>query len=46
LKRHDILVPPPIRSMDRSIRVSLGTPAEIREFWRIWDLMEQHGVHT
>jgi histidinol-phosphate/aromatic aminotransferase/cobyric acid decarboxylase-like protein len=25
--------------MDKYIRVSLGTPAEMQEFWRAWDLM-------
>lgn len=45
LKHHDILVPPPIRSTERAIRVSLGTPAEMREFWRVWDLMAPHGAH-
>jgi len=25
--------------LDKYIRVSLGTPAEMTEFWRVWDLM-------
>jgi histidinol-phosphate/aromatic aminotransferase/cobyric acid decarboxylase-like protein len=41
-KTHDILVGGPIPIFDKSIRVSLGTPAEMREFWRVWDLMPRH----
>jgi hypothetical protein len=29
--------------MDKYIRVSLGTPAEMDEFWRVWDLMPATG---
>jgi hypothetical protein len=25
--------------MPTYVRVSLGTPAEMKEFWRVWDLM-------
>jgi histidinol-phosphate aminotransferase len=41
-KKHEILVGPPIPTFEKSIRVSLGTPAELREFWRVWDLMPGH----
>jgi histidinol-phosphate aminotransferase len=37
--RHHIAVGEPVMSNDRYIRVSLGTPDEMREFWRVWDLM-------
>jgi histidinol-phosphate aminotransferase len=39
LKKHNILVAPPIPAMNKYICVSLGTPAEMLAFWRIWDLM-------
>ena len=26
--------------------VSLGTPVEMREFWRVWDLMPGGHMHT
>src|SRR2546422_1971594 len=39
LEKNDVLVAPPIPDMDKYIRVSLGTPAEMREFWRVWDLL-------
>ena len=40
--KNKVLVSPPIPLFDKHIRVSLGTPAEIREFWRVWDLMPIH----
>ncbi len=39
LEKNNVLVAPPIPAMEKYIRVSLGTPAEMREFWRVWDLM-------
>jgi histidinol-phosphate aminotransferase len=39
LEKNDVHVAPPIPAMEKYIRVSLGTPAEMREFWRVWDLM-------
>jgi histidinol-phosphate aminotransferase len=39
LRHHNIRVAPPIPSMAKYLRVSLGTPDEMREFWRVWDLM-------
>jgi len=45
LKNHDILVAPPIPAMGKYIRVSLGQPHDMLEFWRVWDLMPHHGPH-
>ena len=39
LEKNNVLVGPPIPALDKYIRVSLGTPAEMQEFWRVWDLM-------
>ena len=39
LKKHNILIGPKYPVLDKYIRVSLGTPAEMLEFWRVWDLM-------
>ena len=39
LEKYDVHVAPPIPAMERYIRVSLGAPSEMREFWRVWDLM-------
>jgi histidinol-phosphate aminotransferase len=37
-----ILVAGPYPRYDTYIRVSLGTSAEIGEFWRVWDLLPSH----
>jgi len=42
LRKHNILVAPPIPSMAKHIRVSLSTPHDMVEFWRVWDLMPGH----
>jgi len=43
LEKNNVLVAPPIPAMDKYIRVSLGTPAEMQEFWRVWDQMPSTG---
>ena len=37
-KRHNVLVAGSIPSFDRYIRVTIGVPSAMREFWRVWDL--------
>jgi histidinol-phosphate aminotransferase len=37
LKSNGILISPPIPAMPKYVRVSLGTPAEMEEFWRVLD---------
>ncbi len=39
LEKNNVLVAAAIPAMDKHIRVSLGTPSEMQEFWRVWDLM-------
>ena len=41
-RQHGILVAGGIRGFDQHIRVSVGTAAEMREFWRVWDLVIGH----
>jgi histidinol-phosphate aminotransferase len=41
-----VLVSGPFPAFDTHIRVSLGTPEEMREFWRTWDLLPVHHMHT
>jgi histidinol-phosphate aminotransferase len=36
---NDVLVSGSFPVYDTHIRVSLGTPADMREFWRVWDLL-------
>jgi histidinol-phosphate aminotransferase len=38
-KKNGVLVAGPFQPFDKHIRVSLGSPVEMREFWRVWDLM-------
>jgi histidinol-phosphate aminotransferase len=37
--KNNVLVSRPIPAFDTHIRVSLGSQADMREFWRVWDLM-------
>jgi histidinol-phosphate aminotransferase len=34
-----VLVAGPFHGYEKYIRVSLGTPVEMRDFWRVWDLL-------
>ena len=45
-RTHGVLVGGPFAGFDKHIRVSLGTPAEMREFWRVWDLLPPNHVMT
>jgi histidinol-phosphate aminotransferase len=38
-RQYGIVLPPPVPSFEKWLRVSLGTAAEMREFWEVWDLM-------
>ena len=38
-KQNNILIGPRYPSMENYIRVSVGLPEEMKEFWRVWDLM-------
>jgi hypothetical protein len=33
---------PSIPTMPNYLRISLGSPEEMMEFWRIWDLLGSH----
>jgi histidinol-phosphate aminotransferase len=41
-RNHGILVSGPFQGFDQNIRVSMGAPADMREFWRVWDLIIGH----
>ena len=43
LKQHNILIGPQYPALASYVRVSLGTPPEMQEFWRVWDLMPSAG---
>jgi histidinol-phosphate aminotransferase len=38
-RKHNILIGRHFPPMDNYIRVSLGTPEEMRAFWQVWDLL-------
>jgi histidinol-phosphate aminotransferase len=38
-RKHGVLVGGPFPTFDKYIRVSIGTPADMDAFWRVWDLL-------
>ena len=38
-KRNNVLIARPFPSMNTHVRISFGTRPEMKEFWRVWDLM-------
>jgi histidinol-phosphate aminotransferase len=40
--KNNFVLGPLISSMPTYLRISLGTPREMREFWRVWDLLGSH----
>ena len=43
--KNNILIGRRFPAMDSYIRVSLGTPSEMLEFWRVWDLLPYANMH-
>jgi histidinol-phosphate aminotransferase len=44
-KSNRILLPDSYARFEKYVRVSLGSPAEMQEFWRVWELMPGGGHH-
>ena len=42
-RKHNVVLPRPFAGFEHYIRVSLGTPEDMRTFWRVWDLMPGGG---
>ncbi len=40
--KNNFRLAPLIPSLPNYLRISLGTPAEMHEFWRVWDLLGSH----
>ena len=40
--KNDFVLAPLIPSMPNYLRISLGTPQEMRQFWHVWDLLGSH----
>jgi histidinol-phosphate aminotransferase len=36
-RQHGILIGPRFSGMETYVRISLGTPIEMKQFWRVWD---------
>jgi histidinol-phosphate aminotransferase len=45
-RKNAVLVAGPFAPFEKHIRVSLGTPAEMQEFWRVFDLLPPSHVMT
>jgi histidinol-phosphate aminotransferase len=43
-RTNNITLPEPFPAFENHVRVSIGTTAEMREFWRVWDLMPGHNM--
>jgi len=43
-QKNGILLGPLIHEMPKYVRVSLGTPKEMLEFWRVWDMLPAHDM--
>jgi histidinol-phosphate aminotransferase len=41
-QKNDFVLPPTIPTMPTYLRISLGSPEEMIEFWRVWDLLGSH----
>jgi histidinol-phosphate aminotransferase len=41
-RKNKISLPPPVPGLPNYLRISLGKPEEMREFWRVWDLLGTH----
>ena len=38
-RKNKVLIGRRFPAMDRHIRVSMGTPDDMQQFWRVWDVM-------
>ena len=45
-RKNNVLIGRPFPPLDTFIRISFGTPENMREFWRVWDLLPfSHGMN-
>jgi len=43
-RKNNVLVAFGFPLMENYVRVTVGTPEEMKEFWRVWDAMPQHAM--
>jgi len=41
-RKNELLLGAPVPQMEKYVRVSIGSPEDMREFWRVWDLLPAH----
>jgi histidinol-phosphate aminotransferase len=44
-RKNNVLVGPRFPGVDSFLRVSMGRPEEMKEFWRVWDLLPHNMEH-
>jgi histidinol-phosphate aminotransferase len=43
-KNHNVLIGPRVPQMEKYVRISLGKPEEMQEFWRVCELLPPHAM--
>jgi len=43
-RKYNVLIGPRFSAMPTHVRVSLGTPSQMQEFWRVWDMLPHHDM--
>ena len=41
-RKNNVFLGPLVPQMGKYVRVSIGTPEDMQEFWRVWDLLPAH----
>jgi histidinol-phosphate aminotransferase len=44
-RNNNVLVGPRFSGLDDHLRVSIGRPEEMKEFWRVWDMLPHKDMH-
>ena len=44
-RKNNILLGPSFPGVEGFVRVSIGRPADMKEFWRVWDMLPHQDVH-
>jgi histidinol-phosphate aminotransferase len=44
-RKNNILLGPRFPGIEGFVRISMGRPAEMKEFWRVWDLLPHEDLH-
>jgi histidinol-phosphate aminotransferase len=44
-RKNNVLLGPRFPGIDGFVRVSIGRPAEMKEFWRVWDMLPHEDMH-